>query len=238
MESAVSFIARRTFNPPAEIRRTGRLQSPRPPLTSPLPSLPDGVTVAQATLTRLVKVQILVGQLAVTAIGDAARTMKIRPSFLLPTAMLLVSACAATSTATTSVPTQFLRTDNPAWQRILATKITADFRHATLREAIHFIAQQSQANVVVALRSGSGFTPPVPGAAPTAPGGIPPLEPPGPTPSAPVSLPKAPPEPTIKRRFTNAPLRVVLYRISQDAGLKVDWLYVHDFPQAIQIRGK
>lgn len=40
---------------------------------------------------------------------------------------------------------------------------------------------------------------------------------------------------TMTRRFDRVPLRTVLYQVSQDTGLAVDWVYENGFPRAISI---
>ena len=105
-------------------------------------------------------------------------------------------------------PRKFLHTDIPAWQRVLATKITVNLQGATISEAVGAISHRSQASMILVLESSSRTTPARP-------------------------LPKT----TITWQVHRIPLRTVLYQISRDTGLTVDWDYVGvgKFPFAIKI---
>jgi len=112
-------------------------------------------------------------------------------------------------------PATFLQTDVGAWQRILATEITADFRNATVRDVISYIGRQSQANIVLSLTAPQPARRQLPGSSSTA-----------------KDLP------TLTDHFKRVPLRSVFYRLSQDTGLSVEWVYENRFPRAIRIRNK
>jgi len=58
-----------------------------------------------------------------------------------------VAACAAPREEAHRVPADFLPTTVPAWQRILAAEVTADFRDTPLSDALTFILRRSDANL-------------------------------------------------------------------------------------------
>lgn len=49
------------------------------------------------------------------------------------------------------IPDEFLRTTSAAWNRILATEITAGFRSAPLRSVVGYLNLQSQANIALTM---------------------------------------------------------------------------------------
>jgi len=73
------------------------------------------------------------------------------PLLLAAIALALLSIAQAADKSAGEPPAQFLRTDNPAWQRVLATKITADFRDAPMREVIDYLKGAGQMNTVMKL---------------------------------------------------------------------------------------
>jgi hypothetical protein len=123
-----------------------------------------------------------------------------------------------------TVPADFLRTDSAGWKQMLATPITGDFRQTPIREVINFIALKARANIVFHFE---------PGAVPGGTGGT---QIPGLDDSAAFPRP-----PVFTAHFEHTPLRVVLYRLSRDTHLVVDWFYLPEnprSPQAIGIHNK
>jgi hypothetical protein len=127
-------------------------------------------------------------------------------------------------------PVQFLQTNNPAARRALATKITADFREATIREVIDYLVRAVQINTVMKLDAGP---PPGLGVPKEAGGNIPgaPVET---APTAAPSVPKS--DLRITRKFDGVPLRMALYQLSQDTGLTIEWRLHEGKPVGIMIR--
>jgi hypothetical protein len=74
-----------------------------------------------------------------------------KTALLISSIALLFSsiASAVSPKAPAEPPAKFLRTNNPAWQRVLAAKITGDFRSATIGQVSQFVGERSQANIVV-----------------------------------------------------------------------------------------
>jgi hypothetical protein len=61
----------------------------------------------------------------------------------------LAAACAAPREEAPPVPVKFLQTTVPAWKRILAAEVSADFHATPLRDALMFISMRSDANLTV-----------------------------------------------------------------------------------------
>lgn len=131
---------------------------------------------------------------------------------LLALLFCLVAASAAPPEKLPRVPASFLRTTDPAWQRILATEVSADFRAASVFEAATFIFAKTDANYII--RPGkhgpisTNKTSGIPGI------GIPGLDSP---------QKKEPPPLTVTRKFTRIPFRTALYLLARDTGSTVTW---------------
>jgi hypothetical protein len=159
--------------------------------------------------------------------------------FSLLTPLLLP--CTAREDRGPEAPKDFLRTDSAAWQQILATEITADFQRTPIREVCDVIAHKARANMTVRLAPVAGVPAPAPPVAEPAPPAANVGAVPG-SPTIPIpGLPHPEPEPLITAHFDRTPLRVVLYRLSRDTHLVVDWSYLPENPhnpQAISIHSK
>ena len=132
-----------------------------------------------------------------------------------PTLLALLCFLAAAGTALTEdqprVPTMFLQTTIPVWQRILATEISADFHATPLNEAVMFIVRGTDANMTVAAgpkAGGHGRGP----ARVTA--GIPGIDLPANKQSGP---------PTVTLKLVRIPLRTALYLLARDSDSTVTW---------------
>jgi hypothetical protein len=156
-----------------------------------------------------------------------------KTSLLLPVvALAFLSVAKAADKTAGEPPAQFLQTHNSAARRALATKITADFRDAPIRDVVDFLVHAAQMNTVMKLD-----------ADPTPDAGAP-REVGGKIPGASVeaaqtgatSAPRN--EPKITRKFEGVPLRTVYYLLSKDTGLTIEWRLYEGKPVGIFIRNQ